>query len=228
MTASVADVIRVLCEARFEGPVFNPWADVDRRHGCGVRGPAIRRRQLAHYLEARQGPAAWVLVGEAMGYQGGHFSGVPMTSERILLGHLAGDGIHPSHVLPGLSPERTSLPGIKADGFTEPTATIVWGALRDQGLDPLRVVLWNTFAWHPYRPDQGLLSNRRPTNDELAFGMPALRLVLGLFPGARLVAVGKVAAACLAGAGYQPTEMRHPAHGGAPEFRNQLKRLVSG
>ncbi len=161
-----------------------------------------------------------------MGYQGGHFSGVPMTSERILLGHMAESGVHPTSVLPGLCAERTSRQRLKPKGFSEPTATIVWGAMREVGLNPLDVVLWNTFAWHPYRPERGLLSNRRPTSAELTLGEPALKSVLSLFPGARLAAVGKVAAASLQTAGMAAVEMRHPAHGGAPSFRRQLARLV--
>jgi len=226
MDPAVSDVERLLAETRFEGPVFNPWADIDHQHGCGDRGPAIRRRQLVRYFEARRGRTAWVLVGEAMGYQGGHFSGVPMTSERILLGHKTGEGIDPSHVLPDLPPERTSRPDLKAKGFSEPTATIVWGAMRQVGMDPLNVTLWNTFAWHPYRSDRGLLSNRRPKPDELSLGMPALKSVLALFPEARLAAVGKVAAECLQTEGYTFVEMRHPAHGGAPEFRAQLAQMA--
>jgi hypothetical protein len=226
MDPAVSDVVRLLAEARFGGPVFNPWVDIDRDNGRSDRGPAIRRRQLVHYFEARRSRASWVLVGEAMGYQGGHFSGVPMTSERILLGHKTEAGIHPSLVLPNLSPERTSRPGLKAKGFSEPTATIVWGAIRQMGMDPLKVTLWNTFAWHPYRADRGLLSNRRPKPDELSLGMPALKSVLALFPEARLAAVGKVAAESLQGEGYAFVEMRHPAHGGAPEFRKQLAQMA--
>jgi hypothetical protein len=221
-------VVEQLAETRFVGPVFNPWCDIDRKHGLGDQGPLIRRRQLAHYLDVRRASAAWILVGEAMGYQGGHFSGVPMTSERILLGHMLDADLRPSDVLPRLQPERTSRPRVKPLGFAEPTATIVWGAIRDLRLDPLGIVLWNTFAWHPYRPGQGLLSNRRPSGQELRLGIPALRAVLGLFPQAGLVAVGRVAAQCLSQEGFSAAELRHPAHGGAAQFREQLSRLTRG
>jgi hypothetical protein len=228
MADALEQVVGTLADTQFKGPVFNPWADVDRLNGTGQTGPDIRRQQLGSFFRARRERAKWVLVGEAMGYQGGHFSGVPMTSERILLGHMRGAGIAPADVLPDLQPRRTSRPSLKPTGFTEPTATIVWGAMRDVGMDPFRVVLWNTFAWHPYRSARGLLSNRRPKKGELERGMPALRSVLGLFPGARVAAVGRIAAACLREDGFDVVEMRHPAHGGAPLFREQLASLAAG
>src|SRR5258707_10044896 len=68
------------------GAVFNPWWQVDEQNDIGRNAPAIRRNQLRAYLRKRLRTAQLAVIGEAIGYRGGHFSGIPMMSERLLLG----------------------------------------------------------------------------------------------------------------------------------------------
>jgi hypothetical protein len=227
MAGPVDRFVETLMEAAPKGGVFNPWNEVDEEHDKDDRGPVIRRAQLAHYLECRLNSAAFLLIGEAVGYQGGHFSGIPMTSERMLLGYHKDRGILPEKVLPDLKPRRTSAPKLKAQGFTEPTATIVWQAILDVDRDPREVVLWNAFPWHPYDPQKGRLSNRRPTAQEMEGGIRVLQQFLKLFPDAEPVAVGRVAEDCLDKLGIRTRSVRHPAQGGAKAFRASIRKLLA-
>jgi hypothetical protein len=225
------------------GAVFNPWWEVDEQNDIGRHAPAIRRRQLRAYLRKRLGEAKLALIGEALGYRGGHFSGIPMTSERLLLGKqkdavaalserrdlpaICGE-TPPLQIFSGLTPRRTSKPEKSPEGFSEPTATIVWGALLRLGLKPEQFVLWNAFPWHSFDQHRGMLSNRMPNKSEQAAGLPVLKAFLKLFPCNQVVALGKIAATQLEDLEVDFEYIRHPASGGAKLFRQQIAALVQG
>lgn len=219
----VADIGRYRAEA-----VFNPWGETDSLHDCDQQGPLVRTRQLQRYLSERLGRAKTLLLAEAIGYQGGHFSGIPMTSERLLLGGLQHKNLSPELVFTGLQPQRTSREELRPLGFTEPTATIVWGFLAERGIDPRSVVLWNAFPWHPYQPKKGLLSNRTPSNEELADGHRVLHRMLSLGQFEQIVAVGEKSFAQLQQLQIAAVKVRHPANGGAGKFRAQMSELLRG
>lgn len=221
----LADFVADLCAYRAAG-VFNPWGERDRLHDADSQGALIRRAQLNCYLQERIGRADTLLCAEAIGYQGGHFSGIPMTSERLLLGGLAHKGLMPEMVFKGLVPRRTSALAVRPQGFSEPTATIVWGFFAQQGIDPYRVVLWNAFPWHPYHSARGLLSNRTPDALELKDGHRVLLHLLELGQFRRVVAVGEKSALQLSQLQIAATKVRHPANGGAGHFREQLRQVL--
>ena len=113
-----------LLKASPSGAVFNPWWQIDEQNDIGPHSTAIRRKHLASYFHERLGKARLAIVGEALGYRGGHFSGIPMTSERMLLGKQADivaalsqrrsdDGRRPPlQILAGIKPRRTSKPSL--------------------------------------------------------------------------------------------------------------------
>jgi hypothetical protein len=243
MSREQLDKFLGLLKASPSGAVFNPWWQIDDENDIGPNCAAIRREHLTVYFRERLGKARLAIVGEALGYRGGHFSGIPMTSERMLLGkkpeivaalsqrralNIPSDGGRrpPLQIIAGIKPGRTSKPSVCPDGFSEPTATIVWGALLKTGVRPDEFVLWNAFPWHSFDPHRGRLSNRMPNKSEQFSGRPVLKAFLELFPCPQIVALGKIAAAQLAHLGLNPHCVRHPASGGAKLFRQQIAKIV--
>jgi uracil-DNA glycosylase len=253
-TDPIEQFIRLLKQSPTSA-VFNPWWQIDEENDISPHSPAIRRKHLALYFSERLGNARVAIVGEALGYRGGHFSGIPMTSERMLLGKTPkpvaalyerrnlppNHGGHarqptpqsygvpgrpPLQIIAGIKPRRTSKPDICPDGFSEPTATIVWGALLKIGVLPGEFVLWNAFPWHSFDPHRGFLSNRMPNKSEQLSGRPVLKAFLELFPCEQIVALGKIAAAQLEQLGLSARCVRHPASGGAKLFRQQIIRVL--
>jgi hypothetical protein len=204
--------------------VFNPWRDVDLAYDCTPNAAMIRSEQLIAYLSERLGKANTVLIAEAPGYQGARFSGMAMTSERILLGKHA--AVRPESVFQGAA-QRTSRVDTTRGGeqaMNEPTATVVWSHLLQAGFDARSFVLWNTFAFHPHHQDEPM-SNRTPTASEVAQAAPLLHQFLALFPYAKTVALGRIAERTLSELGVSAMAVRHPSMGGAAQFRTQMAGL---
>jgi uracil-DNA glycosylase len=244
MSSEVIDNFFRLLKASPPGAVFNPWWQVDKENDVDRNAPAIRRRHLRAYLRERLSGVKLVVIGEALGYRGGHFSGIPMTSERILLRKKndivaalcegrnlygsAGHGGHrpPLQIIGSIKARRTSKREQCPDGFSEPTATIVWDSLLSLGVKPEEFVLWNAFPWHSFDPRRGMLSNRMPNKLELFAGLAALKAFLNLFPCDKLVALGNLAASQLKELNLECQRVRHPASGGAKLFREQIGKIV--
>ena len=205
--------------------IFNPWYCRDEKNDIASDSQAIRLSQLKQYMTEREN-AKYLLVGEALGYQGGHFTGIPMTSERILLGKMEHKSITPGHVFSGIEPRRTSMPSVKKDGFSEPTATIVWERLIKTGYNMNDFIFWNAFPWHPYKPDKGILSNRTPSDKEFEKGKPVLLELLKSVNFKKIIAVGQKSRIQLGEMGVDASMVRHPANGGAPKFREQIIKVI--
>ena len=224
----ISDFINHL--ASFQGiHVFNPWKDWAIDYDVpGAVG--IRRRNLRDYLSLRLGKAKILLIAEACGYQGGQFSGIAMTCERMLL------DFHPavnSEMIVRRKGERTSRkdspfitkPAQIEKGFNEPTDSVVWKACLDAGLAPEEFILWNIFPFHPYKKGN-LLSNRTPSEEELEIGLSYTKELLEITGSLPLFAIGKKSETTLTEAGFTVTGFRHPANGGANIFRMQLKEAL--
>lgn len=210
------------------GAVFNPWWHNDPVNDDYSNAYEIRQHQLKAYISERLGKVKYLLSGEALGYQGGHFSGIAMMSERILLGKAKHKGLYPEQVFTSIQPCRTSKESIKADGFNEPTATMVWQCMLSHNVNPYEFLIWNAFPWHPYQPAKGMLSNRTPTDKELKVGLEILLKAIELIQPQQIIAIGEKASLCLNMANIEHLKVRHPANGGATKFREQMNEICNG
>ncbi len=192
-----------------DGAVFNQYRDVHPMHDL-PHAAAVRQQNLRAFL-SRFDRVHYVLLAEAAGYQGCRFSGIPMTSEAQIVGpealHWARNGGY----------ERSSS---RSTLWREPSATILWETLGER----LDCLIWNTVPWHPVGK-RGPLSNRTPLRAEIVAGLEVLECLLELAPTAQLVAVGRVAEKALVELGREPCYVRHPAHGGKPQFVSGIRAL---
>ena len=177
---------------------FNPWDgdDPDADEGAAE----IRRGHLRRYLGARE-HATYMLVGEAPSWHGCRFSGIPLTSERMLLGPHA---VAPADIFaePANLEERTSIyraddkRTIRYGGRAEKSATVVWRTMMDLNVGPFDFVLWNVVPWHPHLPGDPRVNrtDTQLTGEELSEGGIYLRKIINLlFPCARVIALGRTA-----------------------------------
>lgn len=188
---------------------FHPWAQANDDDSVD-NGPA---RRIAH-LRAHAGRPGLrlVLIGEAAGYQGCRISGIPFTSEALLI-----DGS-----IPGIA--ATPRLSTRARPWSEPSARVVWRTLHEQQLAD-HTFLWNAYPLHPHAPDQPH-SNRTPTRAELAAGETVLAALRAALPDAVLAAVGNKSSEALTRLGHAHVPLRHPAYGGVTEFVAGIGRLA--
>lgn len=205
-------LIAKLAQAAVPTTVTNQYA-ID-----GPPGNAIRRANLRLALRlALEAQPTLLLIGEAPGYNGALRTGVPFTSEQVLL-----EGIEP----PGLFGKQRGFAQATDDGRVsrEQTATLVWREVQALGC---YIVGWNAFPFHPHQPDR-LQSNRTPRMTELHQGQPFLQQFCALFPRVPLVAMGRSAERALTLVGVAHSAVRHPAQGGARLFADGLRRIYNG
>ena len=203
-----ADILRfgkMLQDAAVGAHVFNFYA---------AKRTNLQRPNLQRYLQQlRQLQPELLLVGEAPGYNGCRLTGVPFSSEAILA-----DGVLEGTLFTEARGYRTA----RRPYTREQSAAVVWEVLQRRGEAAL---CWNAFCFHPHKPGTPD-SNRKPTVKEIASAVPFLQALLALFPSVKtVVAVGNSAETALTRLGIPHTKVRHPAHGGKPQFVREMDQL---
>lgn len=206
---AVDALIRELMALPGSDRLSNPYAPDGDPHA------AIRRDNLTRYLRdmlARRPDV--LLVAEAPGYRGCALTGIPVTSERIMLAGIEQWGLF------GEGYRSTSG---HPEGVAEMTATILWGALAAFAAEP--PLIWNALPLHPHQPGRPQ-SNRTPAAAELRMGMPFVAGVVALFEPRTILAVGRKAQQVLGEMGLITIPLRHPSQGGKAEFVRGLQAAL--
>lgn len=176
---------------------------------------AVRRNNLLLYLnQMEERKPRILLVAEAPGYRGSRLTGVPFTSEHLLM-----------HNVPGLhlfgQENGYQLVNQHEKLLKEATATIIWNTLLEENIFALG---WNAFPFHPYKKEH-TRSNRTPLQKELRIGEKPLLQIIDMFSIKSVVAVGNKAEYSLNKLGIDCQKVRHPAQGGKNEFVRGIKRV---
>ena len=195
----------ILAIADYQSPkVFNPWAQ-SCPNEISNKYFLQRRKNLKAHLSCPD--PLCILIGEAAGFRGARFTGVPFTSEKLLVDQAIPRVEHPKG-------ERITTRHIP---WKEPSATIVWEELHKHQVAD-RTILFNAVPWHPEGKD-GPLTNRAPNADEKKAGQACLSLFFELFQDLPVMALSNIASESLNRLSIEHTKIRHPANGGAPLFR---------
>ena len=193
---------------RFES-TFNPYRD-RCEHADVPSAPLIRRQNLVAALEAgvRCGVhSLW--VGRDLGHRGGRRTGLAFTDDQSLSCW--------REVLGPLQLDRaTTGPTVR-----EQSASTIWPTAL--GLKA-RIFLWNAFPFHPFKPGNPL-SNRCHTRAEADACAFALHWLIKSLRPNLIVAIGLDSSKALKRAEIGHATVRHPSHGGQPEFRAGIQRL---
>lgn len=189
-----------------DGSMFNQYNDKNLDIDL-PDADKIRQQNLRNYLYSFSERPSVIVIGEAPGWRGCRFSGVPFTSEF----QLCNDNL----------PFAGNQSSTSKSPYKESTATIFWKLMQNYHT---QFFAWNCIPFHPHRPDN-LLSNRTPATGEIITYLALLSEIVSLMKPSQIVAVGKSAERALRKIDISFTYVRHPSHGGANEFGAGMRKI---
>ncbi len=158
-----------------------------------------------------------LFVGEAPGINGARITGIPFTSPELLTSS--------SDPWDAFAADNCfAIPLGENRSQREATATLFWKSVIEWCSGLPRPMTWNAFPFWPHDGEQR--GNRTPTVAELRIGSQWLQRMVELHPNAVIVGVGRCAERALKAINVGHIPIRHPAHGGAREFAEGLRRLA--
>lgn len=195
------DLITDLATLPGSDTLFNPYAPAQGE------GASIRDANLRRYLRTMQRfQPDILLLFEAPGYRGCALTGIPVTSERLMLA-----GADPWGLFGAGYQQTSDHPG----GVAEMTATILWNALYERAPSP--PLIWNTVPQHPHEAGNRQ-SNRTPRVAEQRTGAAFVPRLIDVFGIQQVLGVGRIAQRMLSELGIKHQPVRHPSQGGKADF----------
>lgn len=204
-------------------PFFNPYQDCLAELDL-FQAQHLRRENLYKYLDHFKMTPTVLILGEAPGWRGCRFSGVPFTSEaQLTSGELPFTGKRTSllRAMGEMACDADSRAPASVEGYREASASIFWRTLAAYSQ---QFLVWNVFPFHPHQPGK-LRSNRKPGVKETDLTLPYLLLLVEKLKPARILAVGKFAQDTLNRMAVPYQAIRHPSHGGARLFMTQVMEI---
>lgn len=204
-------------------PYFNPYNDF-RPSYEPPSAPDVRRNNLHNYFEHFLTTPSILILGEAPGYRGCSFSGVPFTDEQQLTaGRLPFQGRRSSssEAEQKTNNHKSAKTPRSPEGYWEASARFFWGALSKHTQEFL---VWNIFPFHPHQPGEPL-SNRKPLISETTNFIPFLERLVDQLQPKQTLAVGRFAETMLRRNKISCLPIRHPSHGGSVLFVHQMEEI---
>lgn len=196
----LAEFYSKLANRETTSTVYNPY-----KHEYAINN---LKCYFQYFLE---NPFRFLLVGEAPGYDGCRWTGVPFTSGNVIR--------NSNHIIFNHNNSNFYLEKV----VKEPTASIVWDYLDSKTELPL---LWNSFPFHPH-PENKTEKNRLPKKDEVKEGIVYLNMILEIFEPTVVCPLGRVAESTLRRnfPDVNIEYVRHPSRGGKYKFIEGMDKL---
>ncbi len=196
----------VECSVEFKSPVENIYSP----HTIASKNTVNNLRLYLNEMLSRK--PKYLIVGEAPGYNGCRWSGIPFTSEAVLVNN---PFFNQNYKVRDINKPQK-----------ETSATIVWNCLDEMQTYPL---MWNAFPFHPYKDKTN--SNRAPNSQELKYGSEILQELINIFKidKENIFAIGKKAEGILSS--YESFNsvkyIRHPSNGGKNDFIQGMHKWIN-
>ena len=187
--------------------LFNHYKDIDENYDKKDANK-LRIKNLKTYIESFNQKPKFLFIGEAPGFRGCRFSGIPFTSEKQL--------VDKNFHLNGL---QTS----KNKPFSESTATIFWSIMEQHHN---KFFIWNAIPFHPHKKND-ICKNRPPRKKELQQFENFLKELISLIKPEyeKIISIGKKAEKILNELKIDKKYIRHPSHGGKSSFEEEILKL---